>query len=345
MKTQFLAINDTKGGTTMKKLICLCLGLTVVFALMSGCKGGLVIGPTEPTTVEVNPDDLNNAMNQLGDLDAAAQDALRKLLEQGVTIPAEEPPPETMPPPMPQGVEVDAAEARALLKKVFTILNSGKLTMKMRGSSPFFAGANNATPLTVAVDEGVMAFEMEMDWASMFKSDGQSAAMARIQGASAQSMFGKRLRMITKTDGMAIVFPDRDKYLAIGDGSEEGGEPIEFDLSAALGEMFGGTQNAQDIDERLKDIKSSRVTSGGKDYLCAEVTSTNEDGSVSNVRYFFDEKGDLRRIEAQAGGESMMWEIETLSGQVDPAFFSTAGMSVMGVDQLTEMGGLSDIIL
>ena len=327
----------------MKKLICLCLALAAAFALAaSGCQVDKTIGPTEPTTIPVNEDDLNNAAGLFDeDLDEAAREALRRALEGGLNIAdlqAPTQPPETMPPTMPAGVETDAAEARRLMKDVLEIFGSGKFMMKTRSAAPFMEGGNIATPLTVAVDENVMAFEMEMDWASMFKGQGQSPASARIQGASAQTMFGKKMRFITRTDGMAIVFPDKKMYIPMGDGSEEGGELMDFDLTAALGEAFGGASTPGEVEEKLKDIKSSKVTANGKEYLSAEVATKNADGSTTTIRYYF-LGGELKRIEAYPDAESIMWEVDMLTTQVPANFFSTQGMRVMDIAQMAELGG------
>ena len=321
----------------MKKTICLFLALAALLGLMAACKD-TVIGPEEATTRAVGDDELNQEKNKLGELDAAAEAALRELLEKGYTVPEETQPPETMPPTMPNGVEVDAAAARALMQKVLETFNTGRFMMKMRSSSPFMAGGNTATPLTVAMSDGMMAFEMEMDWVSLFMSEGQSAIMARIQAGTTQGLFGKRMRIITKPEGVIIAFVDKKMYMPMGDGSEEGGEPIEFDLSSALGEAFGGAKTPQETEEKLRDLKSSKVSSGGKEYLCAEMTMQDAEGNPATIRYFF--LGDeLKRVEAGSGAENMMWEIESFTGQVDPAFFSTDGMSTMPLDQLGELGG------
>jgi len=328
----------------MKKLICLCLALAAVFALMAGCNKDVVIGPTEPTTIEVSPDDLNQAMNQLGDLDEAARKALEDLLKMGGSLPEPTQPPETMPPTMPAGVETDAAEARALMRKVLEIFGSGKFMIKTRSPSPFMEGGNIATPLTVAVDENVMAFELEMDWATMFRDQGQSPAMSAINAGIAQSTFGKKMRFITKSDGMAIVFPDKKMYIPMGDGSEEGGELFDFDLTAALGEAFGGAKSPEETEEKLRDIKSSKVTANGKEYLSAEVATKNADGSTTTIRYYF-LGGELKRIEAEPGAESVMWEVDMLTTQVPANFFSTQGMRVMDIAQMAELGGgLGDLL-
>ncbi|MDR2686386.1 MAG: hypothetical protein LBB75_01425 [Oscillospiraceae bacterium] len=319
----------------MKKLICLCLAMAAVFALAAGCQGGKTIGPTEPTTVAVGEADLNDAAGQLGgDLDEDALEALRKALEIGAVIPEETQPAETMPPPMPTGVQTDAAEARALMKKVLDTMRSGKFTLKARSSSPFIAGGNAATPMTVAMDANAMAFEWEMDWIDMFKSEGQNPVTARIQGASAQTLFGKRMRIVTKTDGMMVVLVDKKMYMPMGAG-EEGGEPLDFDLPSAMGEMFGGGGSQEEMEKMLNEATATRVTTDGKEYLCA-TTVRAADNTIS--RYYF-LNGELKRLEAQnEGGETVMWEVLSLTSQVDPALFGTAGLSAMPLDQMAELG-------
>jgi len=328
----------------MKKLICLCLAAAALFALAAGCQKEVVIGPTEPTTIAVNEDDLNKAAGMLdGELDAAAQEALRKLLEQGGTLPAATQPPETMPPTMPPGNQVDDALVRPLMKKTLDTLASGTFTIKSRGTSPIGAGTNTALPLTIVMDNGTFAFELEMDWASQFKAEGQNDVMARINAGIAQSTFGRRLRIITSNEGVVFVFVDKKLYISMKDLAEEGGEPVDFDLTGAMGEIFGA-RSQEEIDKALGQMTSSRVTANGKEYLCATVSPKNEDGTVAaTMRYYFLD-GELKRIETGETAESVMWEIESISDKADPAFFSTAGMKVMPIDQMADMGSLSSLV-
>lgn len=323
----------------MKKIICLCLGLALLFALAAGCNKEITIGQTEPTTVAVNEEDLNKAAGMLeGELDAAAQEALRRLLEQGGTLPASTQPPETMPPTMPPGSRTDDDAARPLMKKALDTLASGTFTIKSRGTSPFGVGTNAALPVTIAMDGGAFAFELEMDWASQFRGDGQSDTMARINAGMAQSTFGKRVRIITSNEGVVFVFVDKKLYIPMNDlAEEEGGEPLDFDMTGAMGEIFGA-RSQEEIDKALGQMTSSKVTANGKEYLCATVSPKNEDGTVTTtMRYYFLD-GELKRIETGDGAEAVMWEIESISDKVDPAFFSTAGMKVMPFNQLTDLG-------
>jgi len=319
----------------MKKLICLCLAIACVFALAAGCQWNRTIGPEAPTTIPVDEDALNNAAKELGDLDEAARLALEELLASGITVPPPTQPPETMPPPLPDGVQADAAEVRALLKKTLGILTSGTFMMKAKGSSPFSAGGNNATQLTIAVDNNAIAMEFIMDWADVFASEGQSAAMARIKGAGAQAAFGKKIRILTQAEGVTLVFVDTKSYLSMPSSGEEGGELGEFDMAAALGEAFGGVGAQGDMEMMLDSIESSKVTEGGKDYLCAKIVREG-----ITVRYFFLD-GELKRVETtDAAGATSVMEVQQLTGQVDPAIFSTQGMRTMAIDQLTELPGV-----
>ena len=322
----------------MKKLICLFLAIAVVFALAAGCQGGRTIGNTEPTTIVVDEDALNQAAAGLGDLDDAARKALEELMASGHTVPPPTQPPETMPPPLPAGVLVDPAEIRALLKKALDTLTSGSFMIKAKGSSPFSAGGNNATPLTIAVDNNAIAMEFEMDWATLFASEGESTAMARIKGAGTQAIFGKRIRILTQAEGVTLVFVDTKSYLPMPSSEEEGGEMgdlAEFDMSAALGEAFGGAGSQEDMDRMLDTIEPSKVTEGGKEYLCAKITREG-----ITVRYFF-LGGELKRVETtDTEGAVSVMEVQQLTDKVDPALFSTQGLRVMAVDQMTELPGV-----
>jgi len=331
----------------MKKLICLCLAMAALFALAAGCNREITIGQTEPTTVAVNEQDLNNAAGQFGeDLDEAAREALRKALEGGINvadIQAPTQPPETMPPTMPPGSQTDDDAARPLMRKALDTLASGAFTIKTRGTSPFGEGTNAALPVTIAMSNGAFAFELEIDWASQFRADGQSPAMAAINAGIAQSTFGKRLRIITSNEGVVFAFVDKKLYVSMKDLADEGGEPMNFDMTGAMGEIFG-TKSQEEIDKALGQMTSSKVTADGKEYLCATVSPRNENGDVAGtMRYYFLD-GELKRIETGEGAEAVMWEIESISDKADPAFFSTADMKVMPIDQMANMSSLSGLV-
>jgi len=213
-------------------------------------------------------------------------------------------------------------EAKQCMAEVFEIFSSGKITLKARIISPF--GGNKMIPLTIAIDGDRMAFEMPMDWGQLFQADGNGYLRSMFLGWIAQLIFGKKMRFITKTDGMAIAFPDKKMYLSMTDD-----DLLDFDWADALAEVLGAGQRPD-----LSGLTASEPTIGGKKYLCATV-----EYDYSTVSYFF-LNGEPKRIEANAEGESVMWEIDMLSGQVEPAFFSTAGMRTVPISFLLPIGNL-----
>jgi len=327
----------------MKKLICLFLALAALCSL-AACQKDLNIGQTEPTTIEVNDEDLNKALGNLeGDLDAAMQDALNKALGQGVTIPENVPPPQTMPPPMPTGVEAKLEDVYPLVEEVHKILNSGTYLLKARGSTPPSSGMPlGTTPVTFAVDKDKTAFEADMDWINMFKTMTEGTTeynMATIRGATMQTLFGKKVRFVSKPDGDLIMFLDKKTFAPIpAPESEEGESPMS--MAGMFGEAFTPKTSGSP-----ESVTPSKVAYNGKEYLCAEVKGTD---GLTMLYYFLDKQ--LKRIEMKAKDpdsgklETMVFEIDSLTGTVDPAFFSTAGFKAMPLDQLGQltdsMGGL-----
>jgi len=328
----------------MKKLICLFLALGVLFSL-AACQVDTVIGPEEVTTKRVGEDDLAGAIGQLnldpGALeDEAMKAALQRMLEQGVTLPVDEPPPETMPPPMPTGVPIRAEDVYPLMEKTRDIFNSGTYTFKARGSSPPSPGMPiGTTPITFAVDKGQSAFEAQMDWTSMARAMAepgtQEYSMAVINGATMTTFFGKKVRFVTKPEGSVVLFLDKKSYFAMP-GDEEGGESA-FGIGNMFGDMFKpDTQGT---------VTASKVTDGGKEYLCGETKS--EGGQL--FYYFLD--GQLKRIEMkvlnpeEGKTETFVFEVDLLTNTVDASMFSTAGYKPITVDEFTQMGegGLSGL--
>ena len=321
----------------MKKLVCLFLGLAVIFSLAAGCTD-VSIGPTEPTTRAVGDDDINKAMDQLGaDLgaaaDAAYQEALRKALEKGVTLPVGTEPVVTMPPPMPTGVQIKAEDVFPLMDKVRNILNSKTYTLKARGAAPPTAGMPlGTTPVTFVSDKDKSAFEVQMDWTNMLKAMTQGTPeynMAALQGATMTTFFGKKVRFISKPDGDMIMLLDKKQYAPIprGEGGEGG-----ISMASMFGDVFSPPKSAG-------NVQASKVTDGGKEYLCA--TIPGEEGLI--MRYYFLDSN-LRRIEMEAKNpdtgakEVMVFEIDELSDKADPAVFNTAGFKALSMDELAQLG-------
>jgi hypothetical protein len=123
----------------MKKLICLLLALGVLLALMAGCKDQ-VIGDPEPTTVFVGEDALAGAIEGMNldpdAINAEFEAAMKRAMELNVTVPDDEPPAQTMPPPMPTGVPIRPEDVYPLMERTRAILNSGSYMLKGRSSSP-----------------------------------------------------------------------------------------------------------------------------------------------------------------------------------------------------------------
>jgi len=324
----------------MKRLICLFLGLAVVFSLAAGCSD-VSIGQTEPTTRVVGEEELNIAMGQLGaDLDAAANDALRNYMAQGVTLPVGTEPIVTMPPPMPTGVQIRAEDVYPLMERVRNILNSKTYTLKARGAAPPTAGMPlGTTPVTFVSDKDKSAFEVQMDWTNMLKAITQGTPeynMAAIQGAAMTTFFGKKVRFISKPDGDMILLLDKKQYAPIprGEDGEGGGGDSPLSMASMFGDVFSPPKSTG-------NVQASKVTDGGKDYLCA--TIPGEEGLI--MRYYFAAlDSNLRRIEMEAKNpdtgakEVMVFEIEELSDKVDPAVFSTAGFKALSLDELAQLG-------
>ena len=327
----------------MKKLICLLLALAAIVTLAAGC--GKELNPNPEPTSALTPEALNDIAGgqDPNSMDAAALKALQDKLAsggyipEGVTIPAEVPPPVTMPPPMPTGVAAKAEDVIPLVENVIRILSSETYLIKARGASPLGDGsaAIGSTPITFAVDKGLTAFELDVDWINMYKVMSEGTAeygLSTIKGAASQTMFGRKLRFISKADGASIVFVDKKTYMAMpSEGAAAVGENSTADMAGSLSKVFTPQKG---------DIIPSKVTDGGKEYLCA--TITGPEGTI--MRYYFLD-GSLRRIEMEgqmdesmAADQVMVFEIEQLSNTVDPAMFNTAGFTAMPIDQLSALG-------
>jgi len=320
----------------MKKIICLFLALAALFALFAGCQKDVVIGPEEPTTVVVDEIDFMGALNRLGPIDQDVQDALKKAMEQGVTVPDFEPPPQTMPPPMPTGVPIRAEDVYPLMEKVRNILDSGSYMLKARGASAPTPGMPiGSQPITFAVSGGQSAFEAEMDWTNMLRAMAepgtQDYSMASIRGATMATFFGKKVRFVTKPDGSSIVFLDKQSYAPIpaGEDGEAGENPLN--MAGMFGDMFKPEKNGA--------VTASKVSDGGKDYLCAEIRGAE---GAQLFYYFLD--NNLKRIEMKVSNpedgklEIFVFEIDMLTDKVDAAMFSTAGFKAISFDEMAQLG-------
>jgi len=324
----------------MKKIICLILGLAALLSLAAGCSAEVDLGQTEPTTVVVDENDLNNALNQLGvdAMDLAYQEAMRKALEAGVTIPPDEPPAQTMAPPMPTGVPIRAEDVYPLMDRTRAILESKTYTIKARSATPPSQGMPFGTmPITLAAANGQSVMEAEINWTNMMRAMTQPGSqeynMAAISGAVATTSFGKKIRFITKPEGSVILFVEKGSYATLP--KEEGADAAAANPLSIDG-MFGDALKPS----RSGQVIASKVSDGGKEYLCAEIAGDTE--GVRLLYYFLD--GNLRRIEIKAQlpdsdkMETMVLEIDMLSDQVDPAMFKTDGFKAMSFDEMAQLG-------
>jgi len=307
-----------------------------VFTLFAACQKDVTIGQETPTTQLVGEDDLASAIGQLNldpnALDAELEAAMRRMMEMNVTLPAEDLNPVTMPPPMPTGVPIRAEDVIPLMEKARGILNSQTYTLKARGASAPTQGMPiGSAAFTIAVDRGQSAFEAEMDWSNMMRAmaepGSQEYNLARVNGAIAATALGKKIRIVTKPEGTMLLFLDKKSYFPFGEG-EDAGDGL-FNMSDMFGEML--KPDAQGA------IIASKVTDGGKEYLCAEVKGGE---GVRLFYYFLD--GNLKRIEMkvdnpqEVGMETMVFEIDLLSPTVDAAMFSTAGYRAISFDELAQ---------
>lgn len=328
----------------MKKLVCLCLAAAVVAALAAGCSTNVDIGPTTvPTPSTISDDELNQAMSNLGgenleDLDEAARKALEDQLREqgvlieGVTIPVSTNAPATLPAAMPSGSKADNSEVYGLVENIHKIFSSGNYVLKARGSAPLegTSGMTNS-PMTIAMTkDGKSMVEFEIDWTTTMKAmaeaEGTNKNQAVIQAATAQTLWGKKLRFINMDGESYIVFVEKKTYFPMSAFEEEGEDMGGMDVAGAFSEAFvpQGDLNA--------DVASSKVKLDGKEYLCATI---EKDGT--SIRYYFLNK-ELKRIEMQADGTTSIILIDQLSGTVDNSLFNLKGYTKMDLKQLASMG-------
>jgi len=321
----------------MKKLICLGLALAMMFALFAACQKDLTIGQEAPTTQLVDENDFLNAINRLGGPgDDDFEAALKRAMEQGVTVPDFTEPPITMPPPMPSGVPIRAEDVYPLMENARRILDSGTYTLKARGSTAPTPGMPlGSTAITFAVDKGQSAFEANMDWTNMMRAMSEPGSreynMAAISGATMTTLVGKKVRFVTKPEGSMIVFLEKKSYVLIpaGEGEELGDSPLN--AGSMFGEMFRPAQDGT--------VAASKVTSNGREYLCAEIK-----GNEGVLLYYYFLDSQLKRIEMKVTNpetgtiDTMVFEIELLSPTVDAAMFNTAGLKAMALDELAQAG-------
>jgi len=366
---------------TRKQIIvplALLLSLACAVALFSGCNGPLfdrtVVNTTVPTTLVPVPDDLGKQieidlgrMEERDEMDRLLAEELKKLgIEyttdpNAPTVPAGQTEPTTAPPPppttMPAGTKIQSSEVYEHIKRVNDIFNSGKFYLKGRGSAPEGSGIPSAAsaPMVIAIDDNKFMVESTADWSLMgtimADAEGRSLtlqerAAAKAQSIALETLFGKKTRMIFSPDGFYLAFPDKNKYISPSElmGSM-GLEDEEFDMSGMDLSALGINTGAQK--EIPRDIDSSRVTVGGKEYLCAAISNKIDDPdsgvSMEVVTKYYFLGGDLKRMETFGLGfedsddAQMILEIDEFHGDPDPKLFGVAGMRKAALQELLKL--------
>jgi len=196
-------------------------------------------------------------------------------------------------------------EATALLDQTRAVLNSGKYTLKARGTSPF---NGKMTPIAYVSDGNRTMFEATMDWAGMLQEMSGDKVSSMLYGGIMQLFFGKKVRFITDQDQAMIVFVNRRTYIDVPE------TPDSLDISA----MFSGPE--------MTGMTVSEPVIGGKKYLCAALSGDND----VTTRYYY-LNGALKRITLTVDAEEIAFEIDLLSPTVDESYFSTKWMLKLSV--------------
>jgi len=325
-----------------KRIVAMILATALVMAIVAGCEFTLFSRDREhqphihipvPTgDMPEDPDELAALRDEYG-LDENFQVTFPEGVTEGPTEP--ELPALTT---MPRGEQAQASEVYPMLREAIDIFNSGRFFMQGRSTTPpneFAPTAANNTPMTLAVDGNRMMSEITMDWNLMLQdTDGGAFGAPRVRAATLNTMFGRRMRVVMRPDGIMMAFPDRNLFFDMQDL----GEATDTDLGGAddmsgLDEFLGGFGSTREIP---RDIPAERVTVGGREYLSATIT---EDGM--RFTYFF-HNGELRRLEAThtEEGVSIIMEVQEFHGDPDARLFTSQGMGRVPLAQLVTMMNL-----
>ncbi|MDR0532177.1 MAG: hypothetical protein LBG83_08960 [Oscillospiraceae bacterium] len=331
-----------------KKLIAFCLALISLLALLSGCEGITLGQKAEMTTDPVNaltPDLVPSEVGKLTDEERKAwEEELKKanVLPPDVTIPATK---ATVPQPatMPAGKKVQPSEAMRYVKKVQDIIKSHTFYLKGNMNNPVGNGNGSYAPAIMAANADRLMVETVTDWTTMFKEMSEDAeqsnfdqAQALIQGAIAQKTFGSKMRMLFLPGTAYLVLPEKNFYTNL---SAVAGDDVG-DMATEILKQFSSISGSE---LREKDLKSSKVTMNGKEYLCA--TMPGDDGMT--IKFYF-LKGELKRLEyimEEDPESNMVVEVEEFSGKVDPSSFELKGLKEIKVGEFTKlMGGFNSLL-
>ena len=241
----------------------------------------------------------------------------------------------TLPPleTMPQGVAAQSQEVYPMLRNVIDTFATGRFYLRGHTTVPDneFTQSAGSVPIAMASDGERFVMEQNINWNDMLQTDGFDFGASRIQAAIFNTTFGNQMRMIFDPAGPGpiIAFPVRNSYLSLAD------------LAGALGgEMPDMGMDMEDFDlvgigtlEIPNDLRSTRVTAGGREYLTA--TIPNEDDGTNT---FFFHNGQLVRMETRlADGSLSIIEVETFHGNPPASMFTTQGLTRMPLSQIMSL--------
>jgi len=359
-----------------KKLIALCLAITALAMVLTGCD--VTIGPDKPESSFEIPT-LNLDAEQIALVNALnwddGSDSLQKQLESiGVTLPAGFTlPPSTAamtaPPMMQEGVAIDNAELLRLVRKVQDTFKSQTFYLKGHINNLMGSNSSSFVPITLAVDKDKLMMETAADFTDMANNPlagalggdaGQAPAstgVSKLQAAMFQAAIGRTMRMTFVGSTAYMMFPERKTFANLSAfAGEEGGDMGE--LAGEITKMFsqfGGNELPE------QDMKATKVKDGGNEYLCAAYTIV-DDGTAAaemtegvsgitgggktktTIKHYY-LKGDLKRlevimtIEGESNPTNMLIEIDTFSGKVDSSLFETKGFSEMNIAEIGKLFG------
>ena len=194
-----------------------------------------------------------------------------------------------------------AADAAALFRGVQDIFRSKRFTLK---------GRSDGKPITMVLDKDKMAMETT-GGQELFKSSGASSLSA----VGFELLFGKTVRMLVTPGKEYYVFPDRNVYL---------------DMTGLAGAFPNPVGN---IAQANGEVKSSRVTIGGTEYLCG--TAADSQGVTWSLYFLGSE---LKRIESKSNKGTTVIEVSSFSGTAESKYLSVSGMALFDMSALSALG-------
>ncbi|MDR2647161.1 MAG: hypothetical protein LBB67_03445 [Oscillospiraceae bacterium] len=349
----------------LKKLLCLALA-AICFFSFTACELNADPEQTTGTTAFkiLTPEIVQQVIKEImgedyeGDVDSLSAKDQKKLRDKlsamgynvvindsqlSVVPPADVSIPETTvgttmtaPVVLPTGVTIgqkQVDEVYQYLLSMKEIFSGDQYTLVGGGNSPLTADGYSQYTIAKDKDKGVL--ETTINWSVSAKNllDGKDDyGQAAIQAALGEASFGNKIRMVFSDESALWVFPDRKLYFDIMDlagknANEANGFMDMFDQVAVSA-----------ADKIPKDVKSTKVTVDGKEYLTA--TILDDDGNAK--KYFF-LGGELKRIEYSSAdaSQSTVTIIESLKPTVNANMFSVSGYRKANIADLQKIfGGL-----